>query len=83
MDGSLGPDWGRGTGAGGFAGRCAGVPYLAMLFDDVGSCWEAFLCIICAEPLPCTLCGEPKEGVLPEEGLILGTWCGIVFGPGI
>jgi hypothetical protein len=37
IEGNFGPDCGTGTGAGGFAGRCAGVPYLAMLFEEDGS----------------------------------------------
>jgi hypothetical protein len=74
MVGSLGPDCATGTGAGGFAGKCAGVPYLAMLLEEVGSTgWEVFLCMGPVAPLPCTLCGEPNEGVLAAEGLILGT----------
>lgn len=74
IEGSFGPDCGTGTGAGGFAGRCEGVPYLAMLLDEAGSPgWEVFLCMAPTEPLPCMLWGEPKEGVLPAEGLIRGT----------
>ena len=48
---------GAGAGAGGFGGRCAGVPYLAMLLcDEPGSpgC-DAIRFMVGAEVLPCML----------------------------
>ena len=71
------------SGAGGFAGRWAGVPYLAMLLaaDGICECGCSPFCdamrFIAAE-LPCMLCGEPNEGVLPADGLMRG-----IAGPGM
>jgi hypothetical protein len=68
----LGPDCGATTGAGGLAGRCAGVPYLAMLLERAASlAGGGARCEVLA---PGMLWGEPKEGVLPEGGLVGGAW---------
>lgn len=47
---------GAGAGAGGFGGKCAGVPYLAMLLCEPGSpdC-DAIRFMVGAEVLPCML----------------------------
>ena len=48
---------GAGAGAGGFGGRCEGVPYLAMLLcEEPGSPgWDVIRFIAGAEALPCML----------------------------
>lgn len=55
---NLGADCWVAAGAGGFGGRCDGVPYLAMLFcsDDGSPDWEAIRFIDeLPQPLPCML----------------------------
>jgi hypothetical protein len=76
MEGSA--NGGAGAGAGGLGGRCAGVPYLAMLLCDPGSPdWDAMRFMDVAETVPCMLWGEPYDGVDVAEALGLGIWIGM------